>query len=52
MIQYRVEERTIRRVEIAEVKCFKCGKKGHKCRECPLWWKKEKAVYIVKPQKV
>jgi len=26
------------------VRCFKCGEKGHKCRECPLWEKKAKRV--------
>jgi len=26
------------------VRCFKCGKKGHKYRECPLWEKKERRV--------
>ena len=26
------------------MKCFKCGKEGHKCRECPLWEKKVKRV--------
>jgi len=25
------------------VRCFKCGKKGYKCKWCPLW-KKEKRV--------
>ena len=34
------------------VKCFKYGKKGHKCRECPLWVRKEKAVHVARPQKV
>ena len=45
------EGRTIRRVGIVKVECFKCGEKGHKCRECPLWVKKEKAVHVVRPQK-
>jgi len=26
------------------VRCFKCGKERHKCRECPLWEKKAKRV--------
>jgi len=32
-----MKERTIRKQEMVEVECFKCGKKGHKCRECSLW---------------
>jgi len=36
VMQCGVEERTIRRHEVVVVKCFKCGEKGHKCRECPL----------------
>ena len=42
----------IRRVGEVEVECFKCGEKGHKCRECPLWVKKEKVVCVVRLQKV
>jgi len=30
------EGKTIRRVGVVEVECFKYGEKGHKCRECPL----------------
>jgi len=33
----------IRSVRVV-VECFKCGKKGHKCRECPQWKRKEKRV--------
>jgi len=36
--------RMIRRVEVVVVECYKCGEKGHKCRECPLWEKKAKRV--------
>jgi len=36
VMQYRVEERTIRNIRIVAVKCFKCGEEGHKCRWCPL----------------
>jgi len=38
------EGRTIRRMETVVVECYKCGKKGHKCRECLLWEKKVKKV--------
>jgi len=51
VMQCGVEGRIIRRVEVIEVECFKCGEKGHKCKECPLWEKKEKAVRVAKPQK-
>jgi len=36
VMQCGVEERMIRRIEVVVVECFKCGEKGHKCRECPL----------------
>jgi len=45
------EGRTIRRVGVVEVECFKYREKGHKYRECPLWVKKEKAARVVRPQK-
>jgi len=38
-MQCGVEERIIRRYKAVVVKCFKCGKKGHKCREHLLWEK-------------
>ena len=51
MIQCGVKEKTIRRYEVVVVKCFKCGEKRHKCRECPLWEKKKRVVHVVKSQK-
>jgi len=36
VMQYRIEERIVRNVRMAVMKCFKCREKGHKCRECPL----------------
>jgi len=45
VMQCRVEERTIKKVGVVEVECFKCGKKGHKCKECPLWVKKERVAH-------
>jgi len=36
VMQCEVEKRMIRRHEVVVVECFKCGEKGHKCRECPL----------------
>ena len=52
VMQCGVEERMIRRYEVVVVKCFKCGEKGHKYRECPLWEKKERMACVAKPQKV
>jgi len=36
VMQYRVEERMIRRHEAIVVECFKYREKGYKYRECPL----------------
>jgi len=47
-------ERTIRRMEVAEVECFECREKGHKCRKCPLWIRRkneERVVHVARPQK-
>ena len=52
VMQCGVEGRTIRRVKVAEVECFKCREKGHKCRECSFWVKKEKVAHVARPQKV
>jgi len=46
VMQYDVKERMIRKQETVKVECFKCGEKGHKCRECPLW-KGEKKLQVV-----
>jgi len=51
-MQCGVREKTIRRVGAVEVKCYKCGEMGHKCREYPLWKKKERVACVAKPQKV
>ena len=57
VMQCDVKERIIRKQEVVEVKCFKCGEKGHKYRECPLWKEKKKlqvaeeAVHVAMPQK-
>ena len=57
VMQCGVGEKTIRRQEMVEVECFKCGEKGHKCREYPLWKGKklrvvEEVVHVAMPQKV
>ena len=52
VMQCGVEEKTIRSMRRMGVKCFRCGEEGHKCRECPLWVRKEKAAHVAKPQKV
>jgi len=50
-MQYRVEKRTIRKIGVVEVEYFKCREKGHKCKECLLWIRKEKGVCVTRPQK-
>jgi len=58
VMQYDVKKRMIRKQKIVKVECFKCGEKGHKCRECPLWKGKKKlqmveeAACVAMPQKV
>jgi len=41
VMQCGVEERVVKSMKTALVKCFRCGDEGHKCRVCP---KKEKRV--------
>ena len=47
VMRYEVE---LRRQETEEkgwvIECFKCGEKGHKCRECSLW-KEERKLRVV-----
>ena len=50
VMQCGVEGKTIRGVKTVEVKCFKCGEKGHKYRKCPLWVQKEKAACVARPR--
>ena len=59
VIRCGLEERMIRRQEeVRRVECFKCGEKGHKCKECLLWKKEKKRevekvmAHIARPQKV
>jgi len=59
-MQCGVREKTIRRIGVVEIECYKCGEMGHKCKECPLWKKvkeekkrvKERAARVAMPQKV
>jgi len=51
VMQCGVEEKTIRSVRTSGVKCFRCRTEGHKCRGCPLWVKRERAVRMARPQK-
>jgi len=44
VMQCGMEGRIVRSMRTAAVKCFMCGEEGHKCREYPLWRKKEKKV--------
>jgi len=51
-MQCGVEEKMIRSVRILGVKCFRYGEEGHKCRECPLWKKREeKVARVARPRK-
>jgi len=36
VMQCDMKERIIKKQKTVKVECFKCGEKGHKCRECPL----------------
>jgi len=49
VMQYGVKERIVRKQKMVAVECYKYGRAGHKCRECPLW--KETAC-VAKPQKL
>jgi len=44
VMQCGVEERVVRSMKMAVVRCFRCEGEGHKCRECPLWERKVKRV--------
>jgi len=44
VMQCKIEERVVKSIRTVAVRCFKCGEKRHKCRECPLWEKKLKRV--------
>jgi len=48
VMQCGVEERVVRNIRTAVVKCFRCGEEEHKCRMCP---KKEKRVACSKERK-
>ena len=47
-----MREKTIERVGVVEVECYKCGEKGHKHKECSLWERKERVAHAAKLQKV
>ena len=51
VMQYGVEEKTIKKQKIVGVEYFKYGKRGHKYRECPLQKRKERVTHTAKPQK-
>jgi len=50
-MQCGAEERVVRNMRKVVVRCFKCREEGHKCRECPLWVKKERAARVASPRK-
>jgi len=51
VMQCGIEERVVRSMRTVVVKCFRCREEEHKCRECPLWMKKERAARVAMPQK-
>jgi len=59
VMQCRVREKTIKRIEAVEVECYKCREIGHKCKECLLWKKmkeekrrvEERAMHVAMSQK-
>jgi len=51
VIQCGIEERVVRNLRTVVVRCFKCGKEGHKCRKCPLWVRRKEAAHVARPQK-
>jgi len=51
VMQCGIKEKAVRSMRTVVVRCFKCGKEGHKCRECPLWKRKVKRVVCLKEGK-
>jgi len=51
IMQCGAKERVVRSIRMVAIKCFKYGEEGQKCRKCPLWVKKERAVYMANPRK-
>jgi len=49
VMQCSVEERVVKSMRTAVVKCFRCREEGHKCRMC---LKKEKRVVCPKEGKM
>ena len=43
-MQCGVEEKMIRSMKVAVMKCFKYRKKEHKCKKCLLWQKQVRVV--------
>jgi len=37
---------------IVKMRCYKCGKIGHKYRVCPLWKRRERMACVARLQKI
>jgi len=52
VMQCGEKKRTIERVRVVEVECYKCGEREHKYKEYLLWERKERVAHAAKPQEV
>jgi len=48
VMQCGIKEKVVRSERMIAVRCFKCKKEGHKCRECLLWKKEYRVACLYK----